>query len=317
MSNSITAPITIAKNEITAPVTVASNEITAPITTAGRDAYQLAVADGFEGTREEWRLAQKGEKGVTGEQGPKGDTGEQGPQGLKGDTGDQGPQGLKGDTGDQGPQGLKGDTGDQGPQGLKGDTGDQGPQGLKGDTGDQGPQGLKGDTGDQGPQGDTGEQGPQGEPGDLTQAVADERYGQSFFFILPAPFITSSLSTEVVIETATLPAGVYEFKINALGIGVESGPVVRLTPRAGSWPALNRPVSFILRASGTSTNTTTNWTGGAGNQTRLVYSTSTTAMMWLGTAHFIGTNSLKLELELQSEGEATISTAMIYIRRIG
>ena len=38
---------------VTAPVTLAVTSITAPITQA-RDAYQLAVAEGFVGTREEW-----------------------------------------------------------------------------------------------------------------------------------------------------------------------------------------------------------------------------------------------------------------------
>ena len=126
--------------------------------------YQLAKADGYEGTYEQWLASIKGEKG---DKGDKGDTpeitigkdgywyiddnntnvkaqGDQGPKGDKGATGSQGPQGDKGDKGDTG------DTGDQGPQGDKGDKGD------KGDTGDQGPQGDKGDKGDKGDIGETG-----------------------------------------------------------------------------------------------------------------------------------------------------------------
>ena len=60
-------------------------------------------------------VANKGEPGATGPQGPKGD---------KGDTGPTGPQGPKGDKGDTGPQGPKGEQGEMGPQGPKGDPGD-------------------------------------------------------------------------------------------------------------------------------------------------------------------------------------------------
>ena len=63
MSNQITAPVTIAQNVITAPVTKAAAEVTAPVTTAGRDAYQLAVANGFEGTRAQWLASLQGAAG--------------------------------------------------------------------------------------------------------------------------------------------------------------------------------------------------------------------------------------------------------------
>ena len=127
-----------------------------------KSAYDVAVDNGYTGTKSEWLNSLKGADGAQGEKGDTGATGAQGPQGEKGDTGAtgaQGPQGEKGDTGAtgvQGPQGEKGDTGAtgaQGPQGEKGDTGAtgaQGPQGEKGDTGAtgaQGPQGDKGDTG--------------------------------------------------------------------------------------------------------------------------------------------------------------------------
>lgn len=48
---------------------------TSPITVSvqnARDAYQLAVADGFVGTRAEWRASLQGETGPTGPQGPAG-----------------------------------------------------------------------------------------------------------------------------------------------------------------------------------------------------------------------------------------------------
>lgn len=66
MSNSITAPVTIIQNEIVAPVSTEANEIVAPVTTTGRDAYQLAVADGFVGTRAEWLASLQGPQGPVG-----------------------------------------------------------------------------------------------------------------------------------------------------------------------------------------------------------------------------------------------------------
>ena len=68
MSNQITAPVTIVQNAIDAPVTTPPpNEVSAPVSTTGRDAYQLAVADGFVGTRAEWIASLKGEPGTGAE----------------------------------------------------------------------------------------------------------------------------------------------------------------------------------------------------------------------------------------------------------
>ena len=75
---------------------------------AGASAYQVAVANGFTGTEQEWLISLKGEIGPAGPQG------EPGPQGLKGDVG------PKGDTGSQGPHGPQGPVGVQGPQGPAG-----------------------------------------------------------------------------------------------------------------------------------------------------------------------------------------------------
>lgn len=50
---------------ITAPVTVITNVIIAPITLAP-DAYQLAVREGFVGTRPEWLASLVGEPGDPG-----------------------------------------------------------------------------------------------------------------------------------------------------------------------------------------------------------------------------------------------------------
>lgn len=60
----------------------------------GYSAYELAVQNGFEGTKEEWIASLKGEKGDQGEQGIQGEQGPQGEQGI------QGIQGEKGDTGE-------------------------------------------------------------------------------------------------------------------------------------------------------------------------------------------------------------------------
>ena len=152
----------------------------------GKNAYDIALNNGFIGTQTQWLNSLVGATGSIGQQGVKGDTGATGSQGLKGDKGDTGAAGTAGAvgaTGPQGPIGLTGPagaTGSQGIQGLKGDTGAtgiQGPQGLKGDpgadgavgaTGPQGIQGLKGDKGDAGiagPAGSIGAIGPQGPAG--------------------------------------------------------------------------------------------------------------------------------------------------------
>ena len=112
--------------------------------TNGASAYEIALANGFEGTESDWLISLKGQNG---EQGPKGDTGEQGPQGepgVKGDTGAQGPQGEQGPAGPQGEKGDTGATGPQGEQGPKGDTGEQGPAGPTGATGADGHTPVKG-----------------------------------------------------------------------------------------------------------------------------------------------------------------------------
>lgn len=53
----------------------------------GKSAYDLAVENGFEGSKEEWIASLKGEIGPQGEQGIQGEKGEQGEQGPQGATG--------------------------------------------------------------------------------------------------------------------------------------------------------------------------------------------------------------------------------------
>ena len=120
----------------------------------GTDAYDVAKANGFSGTREEWaqqvarvnevsaaidnandtanhptkigsdnyvyewnkatKAYQKTDILVKGDKGERGATGAQGPQGL---------QGVKGETGARGAQGATGPQGAQGPQGARGENG--------------------------------------------------------------------------------------------------------------------------------------------------------------------------------------------------
>lgn len=130
--------------------------------TDGASAYEIAVANGFTGTVQQWLLSLVGSQGPTGVTGPVGLTGPAGPQGPQGVAGVAGPQGEVGPAGPAGPQG------ERGLQGVTGATGAVGPTGLTGLTGPAGPQGergLTGATGAQGPQGVQGERGERGETG--------------------------------------------------------------------------------------------------------------------------------------------------------
>lgn len=155
----------------------------------GKDAYQVAVGNGFQGTRTAWLESLKGAAGATGAAGPKGADGAAGSQGLQGvagpagANGGQGPQGLEGPAGPRGPvgpegvpgvpgvdgeQGAEGLQGSQGPQGIAGPTGPQGVAGIQGGPGVEGavgPMGPRGLDGPKGADGATGPQGPQGERG--------------------------------------------------------------------------------------------------------------------------------------------------------
>lgn len=116
----------------------------------GKSAYEIAKENGYTGTKEDWLLSLKGDRGLQGPPGPTGPQGQQGIQGIQGPAGPIGSEGPKGGKGDTGPAGPKGD------QGLKGDDGIQGPIG---------PQGLQGDRGQDGPQGPIGLTGPKGADG--------------------------------------------------------------------------------------------------------------------------------------------------------
>ena len=141
----------------------------------GYSAYQVALQQGFEGSKDEWLRALVGPQGETGvsisdvrlnddftltvtlDDGTEFTT-----DPIKGDKGDKGQKGDKGDKGDTGPAGATGPQGPQGQTGPKGDKGNTGEQGPKGDPGEKG---QKGDTGQTGATGPQGPQGPQGETG--------------------------------------------------------------------------------------------------------------------------------------------------------
>lgn len=71
----------------------------------GASAYDLAVANGFSGTEEQWLAS------LVGAQGDKGDKGDPGPQGEPGPMGPQGPKGEQGPQGEPGPAGPAGASG--------------------------------------------------------------------------------------------------------------------------------------------------------------------------------------------------------------
>lgn len=64
----------------------------------GASAYEIAVANGFEGSEEQWLASLVGATGATGEQGVQGEKGEKGDKGDTGETGAAGASGQNGTT---------------------------------------------------------------------------------------------------------------------------------------------------------------------------------------------------------------------------
>lgn len=120
---------------------LASNDSGEP----GKSAYQLAVENGFTGDVNQWLDSLVGPVGPQGPVGPEGPIGPAGPKGDAGPAGPQGPigdMGPKGDQGDPGPAGPAGPEGPAGADGAQGPVGPEGPAGADGAQGPQGPQGL-------------------------------------------------------------------------------------------------------------------------------------------------------------------------------
>lgn len=170
----------------------------------GISAYELALAEGFQGSLSEWLETLRGRDGADGKDGLDGKDGTDGEDGksaydlavdggfegteaewlesLKGEPGPEGPQGEKGEDGLDGKSaydlavdnGFEGDEsewlaslkGEQGAKGEQGDIGPEGPQGPQGEIGPEGPQGPKGDKGDPGEPGEKGDMGPEGPQGE-------------------------------------------------------------------------------------------------------------------------------------------------------
>lgn len=95
----------IALSEITGPT--GPTGATGATGATGDSAYEVAVAEGFVGTKAQWLASLVGPQGPQGETGA---TGATGPQGATGATGPQGPTGATGATGPQGPQGTVADS---------------------------------------------------------------------------------------------------------------------------------------------------------------------------------------------------------------
>ena len=84
----------------------------------GSSAYEIAVANGFVGTVDQWLTSLEGADGARGRAGSDGSGGSG--AGHQGETGLQGIQGIPGTQGDPGVQGVKGDTGPAGVAGSGG-----------------------------------------------------------------------------------------------------------------------------------------------------------------------------------------------------
>ena len=158
----------------------------------GKSAYEIAKENGYTGTKEEWLLSLKGERGPAGSEGPRGERGETGQQGMQGFQGVQGPQGERGERGSpfaihrtfRTREQLESYTGmpEGGMAVIASDNPDtdedngrlyvrtaegwtflldlSGVKGIQGPAGERGPQGIQGPAGERGPQ---GIQGPAGE----------------------------------------------------------------------------------------------------------------------------------------------------------
>lgn len=107
----------------------------------GRNAFEVAVALGYEGTVHEWLDSLEGK---SGERGAPGDRGEPGPAGRDGVDGKDGAPGERGDAGPAGERGEKGADGLPGGNGNDGSPGLPGERGEKGERGEVGPHGERG-----------------------------------------------------------------------------------------------------------------------------------------------------------------------------
>ena len=208
----------------------------------GYSAYEIALQQGFEGSKDEWLRALIGPQGETGisisdvrlnpdftltitlDDGTEFTT-----DPIKGDKGDKGQKGDKGDKGDTGngitfirlnddysltiffsdgsfsnTTSVRGPQGEQGIQGIQGPKGDTGERGPQGQQGIQGIQGPKGQTGQQGPQGIQGPQGQKGQKGDTGEKGEKGQTGPQGE---PGPAFTYEDFTQSQLEELRGPQG--------------------------------------------------------------------------------------------------------------
>lgn len=146
----------------------------------GASAYEIAVANGFKGTEQEWLKSLEGAPGQDGKDGAPGKDGKDGYTPIKGvdyfdgEPGINGKDGVPGEKGEKGDKGDKGEPGEQGIQGIQGIPGEKGEKGDTGAQGIQGEPGVKGDKGDKGDKGEPGATGAAGKDGKSAYAYAQE-----------------------------------------------------------------------------------------------------------------------------------------------
>ena len=98
----------------------------------GASAYEIAVANGFDGTEQQWLTSLIGPAGADGPPGADGINGVDGAPGADGAPGEQGPPGADGINGVDGAPGADGAPGEQGPPGADGINGVDGAPGADG-----------------------------------------------------------------------------------------------------------------------------------------------------------------------------------------
>lgn len=139
----------------------------------GCNAFEVAVALGYEGTVREWLDSLEGKSGKDGERGADGLSGKDGKDGEPGPTGEKGASGRDGEKGDRGEIGPPGRDGVDGKDGAPGEQGAAGPAGERGEKGADGLPGQNGNDGSPGSPGERGEKGERGEAGQQGESGID------------------------------------------------------------------------------------------------------------------------------------------------
>jgi hypothetical protein len=217
----------------------------------GLSAYQVATANGFQGSEAAWLASLKGEKGDRGDAGADGQPGAAstvpGPKGDKGDPGDPGSDGAASTV--PGPKGDKGDPGDDGLPGSPGQDGNDGASGVDGEDGADGASAyqvavangfvgteaawllsLKGDTGDAGPAGaDSTVPGPAGQDGSDADPWTKVKLGADFpnstitFNTVTGWTFTPAANSDWILEVDALVQTAITTSVPRLGLNIIAG----------------------------------------------------------------------------------------------